>query len=101
MVILAFLPMGMERLLPTGKQRFVCDRFFQGEIAWGGGGFSWMPQKYKKKKKGKRKQQQQQQKQTNKQNFHDRSWGNFYGLNKNPLLNQSQKVKCTKKYTQA
>ena len=30
--------MGMERLLPTGKQRFVCDRFFQGKIAWGGGG---------------------------------------------------------------
>ena len=55
MVILAFLPMGMERLLPTGKQRFVSDRFFQGEIAWGGGGFSWMPQKYKKKKKGEKK----------------------------------------------
>ena len=40
-------------------------------------------------------------KQTNKQNFHDSSRGNFYGLNKNPQLNQSQKVKCTKKYTQA
>ena len=38
-------------------------------------------------------------KQTNKQNFHDSSRGNFYGLNKNPQLNQSQKVKCTKKYT--
>ena len=103
MVILAFLPMGMERLLPTGKQRFVCDRFFQGEIAWGGGDFHGCLKntKKRKKKKGKRKQQQQQQKQTNKQNFHDRSWGNFYGLNKNPLLNQSQKVKCTKKYTQA
>ena len=49
MVILAFLPMGMERLLPTGKQLFVCDHFFQGEIAWGE--FSWMRQKYKKKKK--------------------------------------------------
>ena len=47
MVILAFLPMGMERLLPTGKQLFVCDHFFQGEIAWGE--FSWMRQKYKKK----------------------------------------------------
>jgi len=86
--------MGMERLLPTGKQLFVCDHFFQGEIAWGG--FSWMRQKEKRK----RKPQQQQQKQTNKQNFHDSSWGNFYGLNKNPQLNQSQKVKCTKKYTQ-
>ena len=49
MVILAFLPMGMERLLPTGKQLFVCDHFFQGEIAWGE--FSWMRQKYQKKKK--------------------------------------------------
>ena len=37
-------------------------------------------------------------KQTNKQNFHDSSRGNFYGLNKNPQLNQSQ---WTKKYTQA
>ena len=49
MVILAFLPMGMERLLPTGKQLFVCDvcdHFFQGEIAWGE--FSWMLHKYKK-----------------------------------------------------
>ena len=45
--------MGMERLLPTGKQRFVCDHFFRGDIAWGE--FSWMRQKYKKKKKEKRK----------------------------------------------
>ena len=61
--------MGMERLLPTGKQRFVCDHFFGGDIAWGE--FSWMRQKYKKKKKRK----QQQEKQTNKQtqNFHDSS----------------------------
>ena len=51
MVILAFLPMGMERLLPTGKQLFVCDHFFQGEIA--GGEFSWMRQKYQKKKRTK------------------------------------------------
>ena len=61
--------MGMERLLPTGKQLFVCDHFFQGDIAWGE--FSWMRQNYKKKKKKKeekrkRKQQQQKQKQTNK-----------------------------------
>ena len=67
MVILAFLPMGMERLLPTGKQRFVCDRFFQGEIAWGGGGFSWMPQKYKKKKKKKRKKEKENNNNKNKQ----------------------------------
>ena len=45
--------MGMERLLPTGKQRFVCDHFFRGDIAWGE--FSWMRQKYKKKRKEKRK----------------------------------------------
>ena len=67
--------MGKERLLPTGKQLFVCDNIFQGEIA--GGGFSWMRQKYKKKKKKKekRKRKQQQEKQTNKQtqNFHDSS----------------------------
>ena len=67
--------MGMERLLPTGKQRFVCDHFFGGDIAWGE--FSWMRQKYKKKKKKKekRKRKQQQEKQTNKQtqNFHDSS----------------------------
>ena len=44
--------MGMERLLPTGKQLFVCDHFFQGDIAWGE--FSWMRQKYKKKKKKKK-----------------------------------------------
>ena len=37
-------------------------------------------------------------KKTSKQNFHDSSRGNFYGLNKNPQLNQSQ---WTKKYTQA
>ena len=54
MVILAFLPMGMERLLPTGKQRFVCDRFFQGEIAWGGGGdFHGCLKNTKKRKKEK------------------------------------------------
>ena len=68
--------MGMERLLPTGKQRFVCDHFFRGDIAWGE--FSWMRQKYKKKKKKKkekRKRKQQQEKQTNKQtqHFHDSS----------------------------
>ena len=65
--------MGMERLLPTGKQRFVCDHFVRGDIAWGE--FSWMRQKYKKKKKEKRKRKQQQEKQTNKQtqNFHDSS----------------------------
>ena len=48
--------MGKERLLPTGKQLFVCDNIFQGEIA-GGGEFSWMRQKYKKKKKKKKKKQ--------------------------------------------
>ena len=53
--------MGKERLLPTGKQLFVCDNIFQGEIA--GGEFSWMRQKYKKKK---RKRKQQQQQKTNK-----------------------------------
>ena len=55
MVILAFLPMGMERLLPTGKQRFVCDRFFQGEIAWGGGGWGIFMDASKIQKKEKRK----------------------------------------------
>ena len=55
MVILAFLPMGMERLLPTGKQRFVCDRFFQGEIAWGGGGIFMDASKIQKKEKRKKK----------------------------------------------
>ena len=70
--------MGKERLLPTGKQLFVCDNIFQGEIA--GGEFSWMRQKYKKKKR-KRKRKQQQQK-TNKQtqNFHDSSWGKMSGM---------------------
>ena len=46
--------MGMERLLPTGKQLFVCDHFFQGDIAWEE--FSWMRQKYTKKKKKKEKE---------------------------------------------
>ena len=70
--------MGKERLLPTGKQLFVCDNIFQGEIA--GGEFSWMRQKYKKKKR-KRKRKQQQQK-TNKQtqNFHDSCWGKMSGM---------------------
>ena len=70
--------MGKERLLPTGKQLFVCDNIFQGEIA--GGEFSWMRQKNKKKKR-KRKRKQQQQK-TNKQtqNFHDSSWGKMSGM---------------------
>ena len=45
--------MGKERLLPTGKQLFVCDNIFQGEIA--GGELSWMRQKYTKKKKKKKK----------------------------------------------
>ena len=57
--------MGMERLLPTGKQRFVCDHFFRGDIAWGE--FSWMRQKYKKKKKKKEKENSNKKnKQTNK-----------------------------------
>ena len=55
--------MGMERLLPTGKQRFVCDHFFGGDIAWGE--FSWMRQKYKKKKKEK-ENSNKKNKQTNK-----------------------------------
>ena len=57
--------MGMERLLPTGKQRFVCDHFVRGDIAWGE--FSWMRQKYKKKKKKKEKENSNKKnKQTNK-----------------------------------
>ena len=57
--------MGMERLLPTGKQRFVCDHFFRGDIAWGE--FSWMRQKNKKKKKKKEKENSNKKnKQTNK-----------------------------------
>ena len=63
--------MGMERLLPTGKQRFVCDHFFRGDIAWGE--FSWMRQKYKKKKKRKKKKEKEnsnkKNKQTNKHNI--------------------------------
>ena len=62
--------MDMERLLPTGKQLFVCDHFFQGDIAWGGifmDASKLQKKKKKKREKGKRKQQQQQQKQTNKQ----------------------------------
>ena len=71
--------MGKERLLPTGKQLFVCDNIFQGEIA--GGELSWMRQKYTKKKR-KRKRKQQQQQKTNKQtqNFHDSSWGKMSGM---------------------
>ena len=42
--------MGMERLLPTGKQKIVCDHFFQGEIPWGE--FSWMRQKMSEMKGG-------------------------------------------------
>ena len=57
--------MGMERLLPTGKQLFVCDHFFQGDIAWGG--FSWMRQKYKKKKRKKEKKKKTTTTKTNKQ----------------------------------
>ena len=59
-------------------------------------------QKKKKRKKEKENSNNNNNKKTNKQtqNFHDSSWGNFYGLNKNPQLNQSQKMKCTKKYTQ-
>ena len=66
--------MGKERLLPTGKQLFVCDNIFQGEIA-GGGEFSWMRQKYKKKK-------EKEKEKTNKQtlNFHDSSWGKMSGM---------------------
>ena len=56
--------MGMERLLPTGKQRFVCDHFFRGDIAWGE--FSWMRQKYKKKKKKEKENSNKKNKQTNK-----------------------------------
>ena len=61
--------MGMERLLPTGKQRFVCDHFFRGDIAWGE--FSWMRQKYKKKKKKKKEKENsnKKNKQTNKHNI--------------------------------
>ena len=49
--------MGKERLLPTGKQLFVCDNIFQGEIA--GGEFSWMRQKYKKKKRKRKRKNKQ------------------------------------------
>ena len=65
--------MGKERLLPTGKQLFVCDNIFQGEIA--GEEFSWMRQKYKKKK-------EKEKEKTNKQtlNFHDSSWGKMSGM---------------------
>ena len=63
--------MGIERLLPTGKQRFVCDHFFRGDIAWGE--FSWMRQKKKKKKKRKKKKEKEnsnkKNKQTNKHNI--------------------------------
>ena len=57
--------MGMERLLPTGKQRFVCDHFFRGDIAWGE--FSWMRQKYKKKKIIKNKKEKENSNKKNKQ----------------------------------
>ena len=73
----------------------------------GGGIFMDASKLQKKKKKGKKEKENSnnnnKNKQTNKQtqNFHDSSWGNFYGLNKTPQLNQSKKVKCTKKYTQA
>ena len=46
--------MGKERLLPTGKQLFVCDNIFQGEIA--GGNFHGCVKNTKKKKKKKKKQ---------------------------------------------
>ena len=57
--------MGKERLLPTGKQLFVCDNIFQGEIA-GGGNFHGCVKNTKKKKERKRKRKQQQQQKTNK-----------------------------------
>ena len=64
--------MGMERLLPTGKQRFVCDHFFRGDIAWGE--FSWMRQKYKKKKRKKKKEKENSNKKNKQtQHFHDSS----------------------------
>ena len=65
--------MGKERLLPTGKQLFVCDNIFQGEIA-GGGIFMDASKIQKKKEKEKEK--------TNKQtlNFHDSSWGKMSGM---------------------
>ena len=69
MVILAFLPMGMERLLPTGKQRFVCDRFFEGEIAWGGGGGDFhgcLKNTKKRKKEKENNNNNNKNKQTNK-----------------------------------
>ena len=44
--------MGKERLLPTGKQLFVCDNIFQGEIA-GGGNFHGCVKNTKKKEKEK------------------------------------------------
>ena len=44
--------MDMERLLPTGKQLFVCDHFFQGDIAWGGIFMDASKLQKKKKKKG-------------------------------------------------
>ena len=47
--------MGKERLLPTGKQLFVCDNIFQGEIA-GGGIFMDASKIQKKKKKEKEKE---------------------------------------------
>ena len=58
--------MGMERLLPTGKQLFVCDHFFQGDIAWGE--FSWMRQKYTKKKKKKKKKKEKENSNNNNNN---------------------------------
>ena len=56
--------MGKERLLPTGKQLFVCNNIFQGEIA--GGELSWMRQKYTKKKEKEKENNNNNKKQTNK-----------------------------------
>ena len=60
--------MDMERLLPTGKQLFVCDHFFQGDIAWGGIFMDASKlQKKKKKKKRKKEKENSNNKNKNKQ----------------------------------
>ena len=57
--------MGKERLLPTGKQLFVCDNIFQGEIA-GGGNFHGCVKNTKKKKETEKENNNNNKKQTNK-----------------------------------
>ena len=57
--------MGKERLLPTGKQLFVCDNIFQGEIAGGGNFHGCVKNTQKKKKKKKKTTTTTKNKQTN------------------------------------